>query len=155
MNPTHLLEHIIRPSISAIGLWSREAEVLLLATAAMESDCGQYVVQNNGPALGIFQMEPETHRDIYENYLDYKPSLKKALKLTTIPNWPKLTQLKVNPVYATAMARMHYRRVPEALPEVHRRYMWNYYKFYYNTPLGKSDPIRWNEVWDKYVMEIL
>ena len=51
-------------------LVSQEAENLLMGTAAQESALGEYIRQlGNGPALGIFQMEPETFDDIVRNYL--------------------------------------------------------------------------------------
>ena len=35
MHPEHLLEHIIRPTLEHLGQPSKEAEMLLLATAAV------------------------------------------------------------------------------------------------------------------------
>lgn len=122
----------------------------------MESDCGKYLVQRGGgPALGIYQMEPATHADLWNKYIVRKYAIEKHLKYTKIPGWDGLTQLKVNPVYATAMARIQYYRRPEKLPEIDKVSMWKYYKQFYNTPLGKSDPITWGEKWDKYVVLVL
>ena len=49
---------------------------LLVGTACVESNCGEYIKQINGPACGIFQIEPNTAKDIQENYIKYKPDLK-------------------------------------------------------------------------------
>ena len=72
-----LRKDIVRPAIEKIGLWSQEAEDLLIGTAAQESHLGTYLRQlGDGPALGIFQMEPATHNDIHENFLRYKHDLR-------------------------------------------------------------------------------
>ena len=49
---------------------------LLVGTACVESNCGEYIKQINGPACGIFQIEPNTAKDIQENYIKYNPYLK-------------------------------------------------------------------------------
>ena len=72
INTKHLRLYIIRPTLQKINLWSEAAENLLLGTAAQESLLGTYLKQNgNGPALGIYQMEPNTHKDIWIHYLNY------------------------------------------------------------------------------------
>jgi hypothetical protein len=45
-------------------LASLNAIQLLMGTAAQESHLGTYLKQINGPALGVFQMEPNTEIDI-------------------------------------------------------------------------------------------
>ena len=60
--------------LSSIGLYSVEAVYLLLGTCAVESNFGTYLKQKNGPALGVFQIEPSTLIDIWENYLYYNLS---------------------------------------------------------------------------------
>lgn len=53
------LRNLIRRVLIGIGGYSEEAENLLMGTAAQESALGEYIRQlGNGPALGIFQMEP-------------------------------------------------------------------------------------------------
>jgi len=76
MHPGQLRGDIVYPTLHYIGLWSDAAETLILGTIAQESRCGEYVKQvGGGPALGICQMEPATHDDIWLNYLHYKPVL--------------------------------------------------------------------------------
>lgn len=120
-----------------IGLNSPEAVQLLLGTAAQESHMGRYLRQINGPALGIFQMEPTTHDDIWTNYLQYRTALSRMVSKLRVdmPIGPR--QMAGNLYYAAAMARIHYRRVPEPLPQVgDLSGMAEYWKKHYNTHLG-------------------
>ncbi|WP_295643181.1 hypothetical protein [uncultured Holdemanella sp.] len=50
---------------------SKEIHDIVLETAAVESLRGQLVKQKYGPALGIYQMEPETREDLL-NWLKYR-----------------------------------------------------------------------------------
>lgn len=135
-------ELVIRPTLKSIGLWSPEAEELLLGTAAHESLLGTYLRQVRGPALGVYQMEPATYRDIWENYLRYKPHLVERLN-KLVPAYdgpmPPEEQLITNLAYATAMTRIFYLRVPKALPEEgDLDGQAHYWKRYYNTHLGRG-----------------
>jgi len=49
MDAQQLLDHIIKPTLKYMGggYDSKNARMLLLATAAVESNCGQYVKQIN------------------------------------------------------------------------------------------------------------
>lgn len=82
------LRNLIRRVLIGIGGYSEEAENLLMGTAAQESALGEYIRQlGNGPALGIFQMEPETFDDIVRNYLSYRPDLcRKVLIVSGVIN---------------------------------------------------------------------
>lgn len=72
------LKRLITDVLHGIGYYSDEAVDLLMLTAAQESEMGRYLYQlGNGPARGIFQMEPATHRCLYENYLKNKSDLVK------------------------------------------------------------------------------
>lgn len=140
---------IIKPTLQILELDSLWAQNQLLGTCAQESKMGTFVKQINGPALGIFQMEPATHNDIWENYLKYRPKL--AEKIKAIGS-PKNLTLILNPKYATAMARVQYLRVAEAPPAATDiRGMAYYYKKYYNTPLGKATIEQFMENYKRYV----
>ncbi|MEG1044775.1 MAG: hypothetical protein RSF81_08400 [Oscillospiraceae bacterium] len=82
-------------------------------------------------------MEPATAQDIIDNYLKYKkPLLEKVFRyydymLTLEEN------LIGNLFFATAMARIHYLRVPAKLPSDVVGY-GEYWKRYYNTEKGKG-----------------
>ena len=55
--------------------FSTDAVELLMMIAAHESLMGKYIKQVNGPALGLFQMEPVTHDDLYKNFISKNQSL--------------------------------------------------------------------------------
>jgi len=131
------LRAIIREVLEHIGLYSESAEELLMLTAAVESNLGQYVRQIGGPAKGIFQMEPATENDIWENYLDYKTGrLKLAVSDFEVLSGDSLVH---SLGYQIAMARVHYLRVAEQLPESTDIVgLARYWKKYYNTELGSG-----------------
>lgn len=133
-------EYVIRPALEEVGLYSESAEQLLLGTACSESHLGTYLHQVKGPALGVFQMEPATHDDLWKNYLAYKSDLSEKIE-SLIPSrqwgFPDPELMVTDLRYAAIMARLLYRRSPLALPEADDWYghaaMW---KKVYNTHLG-------------------
>jgi len=155
--PQFYLTKIIEPVLCYLSTeipYSKQAAKLLLGTAIKESLNFRYRKQvGGGPALSYFQMEPATHDDIWNNYLKYKPDL--AEKVTCLLNSPeadKHHELEHNDNYAAAMARLHYRRVPAALPPLDGlELMAAYWKQYYNTPLGKGMAHEYVTLWNTYV----
>ncbi|WP_291329036.1 hypothetical protein [Desulfovibrio sp. UCD-KL4C] len=138
INKIQLADLIKRVLIEA-DLYSPEAEELLILTVAQESQGGTYLRQlGNGPALGIFQMEPATHDDIWENFLGYRESLgERILDVAGMFNGPDSKELEYNFRYAILMARMQYYRRREPLPAVNDvKGRAVYWKIYYNTPSG-------------------
>ena len=133
---------IIRPTLRHIGLYSYQAEVLLAGTLAQESDCFHTRYQDNGgPARGYYQMEPETHRDIWNNFLRSREELADKIKIY-LPNYIKTEKERFHYLphsdrYATAMARIHYVRKKEALPRADNvKALASYWKRHYNTYKG-------------------
>ena len=61
---------VIRPALTKINLWSRSAEELVLGTAIVESGLTYLKQRGEGPALGLWQIEPATHEDLYTNFLN-------------------------------------------------------------------------------------
>ncbi len=143
MDAKQLLELVIRPTLKKLGLHSEAAEQLVIGTIWQESR-GEYIKQlGGGPALGLAQMEPATHDDIWRNYLAYKRTL--ANNITELASMqclgdgmmPDANELIGNLNYAVAMCRVHYRRVKAPLPKAGDvAGMAAYWKQYYNTPLG-------------------
>ena len=131
----------IESTLKPMGLYSPEAEELLCATCAQESLLGTYRVQVNGPALGIFQMEPEDYNDIWTNYLKYNFQLSVQVSALAEGN-VGAQQLVTNDPLAIAMARIHYLRAPGALPAAtDLNGLWQYYKQHYNTPEGAAKQV--------------
>jgi hypothetical protein len=148
INTKQLRELVIQPTLEYLGLDSLAAQNLLLGTCAQESAMGTYIKQVNGCALGIYQMEPATHDDIWKNFIFFNFSLKeKVSELGT-------TQGKLigNLNYATAMCRIHYMRINEPLPAADNIYgLAAYWKKYYNTEKGKGTEEQFITNYQKYV----
>lgn len=138
MNSKQLREFIVKPVLTHLGAYSLEAENLIVGTACQESFCGEYISQlNNGPALGIYQMELATAKDICENFLRYKPQLDEKVMDYYIPELTMSDNLRGNLFFATAMCRVHYLRQKGTIPSTLEGQAL-YYKDHYNTYLGKA-----------------
>ena len=142
LNVHQFRTYVLRPTLEQIQLWSESAEVLLLGTALTESGDLHYLHQlGQGPARGVYQMEPRTHDDIWDNYLKFKTELRRQILAYLAPVPEPKDQLMTNLAYATVMARVHYLRVKAKLPEAdNHRGLANYWKQYYNTELGAGKP---------------
>lgn len=136
-------DYVVAPTLRHLDLWSPAAERLVLATALAESGL-RYIDQvdaagNPGPAFGLFQMERRTHDDIWENFLAWRRELSVKVHELRLRKMDRMLQMHGNDFYAAAMCRIHYYRVPEALPEYDdASAIASYWKRYYNTRLGKG-----------------
>ncbi|HBA72772.1 MAG TPA: hypothetical protein DCZ63_11485 [Geobacter sp.] len=92
---------------SGLPLYSDSAVVLLLGTAAHESGFGTFLRQVNGPALGIFQIEPPTFEWLRGKYEDQFPRL---LGVTA-------DQLEWDLDLSILVARLRYYVAPPPLPD--------------------------------------
>lgn len=158
LNGQQLIDLVIRPTLEILGLYSPASCNLVFGTAAAESHCGKYLKQvGAGPALGIFQMEPATHDDIWRNYLRYNEGRAGALVRLSIPHkfgeapegvLVEAQEMVGNLYYATAMCRIHYLRKREPLPAADdlEGLAW-YWKTHYNTLLGKGTVSHFLESW--------
>ena len=137
-----MIEAIIRPVLRDMGMYSVAAEQLVAGTIAHESLMGAFLRQQGGPALGVAQMEPVTHDDIWDNYLKYHPELVSKLEVATWTDLGKVHPadlLVCNLKYAVAMCRIKYYRVSGALPLAGDvQGLAGYWKQNYNTPLGRG-----------------
>lgn len=148
-----LRELIIRPALQDMVMWSEQAEELLIFTCAVESDGGSYLKQVKGPALGIYQMEPKTYNDIWQNYIMYKPNLGMILGHNFDAfRMPSEDRLIYDLRFATAMARLHYYRVSAMLPAHDDiQDIWDYYRSHYNTSAGKADKDRCLQSYQSFI----
>lgn len=145
------IKNLITETLTELDLYSDDARDLLLGTCAQESAFGKYRKQlGGGPALGIFQMEPNTFNDIVNNYLKYKPELRQKVLEVASTNDFRAAELVNNDKLACAMARVHYLRVPKAIPHGLEEQA-AYYKQYYNTPLGAATVDEYIKNYHKYV----
>ena len=83
---TQIRSMVIRPALSKINLWSPSAEELVLGTAIVESGLTYIRQWGDGPALGLWQVEPSTQNDLYTIFLNYRPELGSQLMELRAPN---------------------------------------------------------------------
>ena len=139
------LRKLVRDTIKTIlpEMYSEAAVELIMMTAAQESLCGRYLQQQeNGIALGIFQIEPPTYRDIFDNHLAYHPKLKARVDAhfagINMENFSIM--LRGNIPYSIVLCRIDYWREREALPAADDiEGLASYYKRFWNSSLGDAD----------------
>jgi hypothetical protein len=152
-DPKQFREEIIRPTLILMDMGSLAAENLLMGTMAQESHFGKYIKQlGNGPALGIYQMEPNTHNDIVNNYIKFKNQIKRDLNDKFGYKFLDSEILKYDLRYATVFCRLHYRRVPKPLPNSNNvMELARYWKKYYNTHLGAGTEKEFIHNYEKFI----
>lgn len=130
---------IVRPVLDHIGLHSAAAENLLVGTAVQESQLRYLRQMPSGPGLGLYQIEPRTHHDLYINFVLAKPAISDQLHALQ-GFWPQPDAALIgNLFYATAVARMIYYRVKEPLPHANDvEGLARYWKKHYNTHEGRG-----------------
>ena len=153
MDAKQLLEYIIRPTLHGLDMWSTAAENLLLGTACQESHCGKYIRQLGCTgaigAFGVWQMEIVTARDIYDNFLRYRPELKGKVDRLRGASQSIQDALVSNLSYACALARIKYYRDPEPIP-ADLKGQAEFWKRVYNTEKGKGTVDEYLENWKRY-----
>jgi len=132
---------LITETLKEYGLFSESAVNLLLGTAAQESLFGKYIRQVRGPALGVFQMEPETFkwmRDKYGERFGFQDREAEDM----------VWDMKL----AILLARLRYFVVPEALPPADDILgTAKYWKKYYNTIHGAGTTEQFVHNYKKFV----
>lgn len=155
INADQLLELVIIPTLQHLNADSPAARNLIMGTIAHESMRAHYIKQVKGPAHGIAQMEPFTHDDIWRNYLAYRPERAAQLR-ALLPAFegeiPDASHLIWNLQYAVAMARVHYMRVPDALPAADDiQALGEYWDKHYNKNPDKGFPHQFVEAYQSFV----
>ena len=145
MDPSQLKKHIEYILID-MDMFSESAVDLLMLTCAQESHMGYYIEQIDGPARGIFQMEPGTHNFLWK-YIDRKGDHFKSMKIdpfSIAPDFNGTRDQVLNIAYQIAMARINYWRYPDQIPAREKYdskevYIWalaEYWKKHWNTEKG-------------------
>lgn len=128
--------------------YSDNAVELLMMTAAHESHLGTWLKQHVGPARGIFQIEPATQIDTYNNYMKYRPEFMKTINdyATEVGG-----DLQYNLQYQVVLARIIYYRAPKKLPTTTVE-MAEYAKEFWNTEAGKATVEDYLSRYNKYAL---
>lgn len=136
-----LRELVIEPILKEVNLYSKAAENLLILTYACEGIINNvsHIKQTEGPALGVIQMEPATHKWM-RDYISARSSrLKKVVEWIINTGGYHEERLVYDLKYAFLMCRMRYLVVPEGLPKADDiKALAAYWKKYYNTIHGKG-----------------
>ncbi|WP_044559075.1 hypothetical protein [Azospirillum sp. B4] len=156
--PKQFVDEVITVVLKRLGLDAdlQAPTELLLGTAIQESGLHYRVQLGGGPARGLFQMEPNTHNDIWANFLKHREGLADATRQFLNGKVPSSSELQDNDQYAAAMCRVHYHRmgkivgktpIPSAgdIPEIAA-----YWKQYYNTPQGKGTAAQFVANWEAH-----
>ena len=128
--------------------YSEDAVELLMMIAAHESRLGTYIKQTNGPALGVFQVEPATHDTVWE----HGGSCKTNANLLAI-NWSE-AGLEYDLRYQIFIARQRLFMFTETIPSNRMvMKMAEYCKRYWNTKHGKATAYDYHEAYLDYCVE--
>jgi len=143
-------DFVVYPILDFLGTNSESARRLLLGTLAHES-LGSTIDQilgpsdrELGPAIGLFQIEPATHDDLWKNFLQFNSRFRKKLEWLQARYPDVHRQLATNLAYATAVARMiYYRQKPPLPASSNDKGLAEYWKKWYNTEEGKGTVSAW------------
>jgi len=174
MKPPVILSSVVRPALQALtpynaAMASPAAEVLIMGTLAQESDMCAYSTQiGGGPALGIGQVERNTHTSMWTHFILPRPALcgliDKYLCLDPVTVKAKRdprylqseefhSQLEYNWRYSIGMIRLVYWPVLAAMPaEDDLLGLGQYYKDHFNTRGGRGSAAEWVESYRYFVL---
>lgn len=134
-------DEVIDPVLVYLGFeFASEAAIrLLLGTLVQESGARHLRQLGNGPAMGLYQVEPATHDDVWAHFLKFHPVLRAKTGGLATAHPDRHQQLAGNLNYATAIARLVYWRDSEPLPDADDiEGLARYYKRVFNTAQGKG-----------------
>lgn len=144
-----IMDTIIRPATTIIGLPGYDGDFLVAYTGAVESGYST-LKQDHGPALGFWQMEPASYDDNvrYLNMAKNSDLKKRLLAACYLDIFPAADALVWNLRLASTMCRVQYHRRPEPLPNYDDlEGMAKYWlKFYNGDGLGKGTIDRFVDV---------
>jgi hypothetical protein len=145
---------ILVPTLTSLGLYSKEAAQLVIGTGCQESQFTFIHQEGKGQALGFFQCEYNTYRDIVTNSFMYDINMKQRfLAVLGLELVPEFNTLISNMKLMCLVCRLHYHRFPKDIPE-DLPGQAAYYKQYYNTIMGKATTEEYIENFNKYASHI-
>jgi len=131
------MEYVIIPTLIAMDMDSEAARRLMIGTALTESDLTYLRQHGNGPALGVYQMEEATYKDIVDRYFVQNGQRIESRFRNTVQGNYSVMRMTYDLRFATAMARVKYWMVPDPLPDADNIHgLAAYWKKWYNTEGG-------------------
>lgn len=127
----------------------KRGQMLLLATAAQESQFVYTAQIGGGPARGYLGMEGETESSLWNDYLAYHEDIAEYITSWCGVSGPSEDALTRGLVYQMLMARtLYYWRDPAPLPLAYDlQGQWDTYKAHYNTEAGAAT---WEQFYTNY-----
>jgi hypothetical protein len=154
---TELRQWVIKPTLKRLGVYSKAAENLLLATAAQESGLGSHLKPAGQRALGIYQIHSLAHRHIWDDHLalhsDMASLVRGLASQHDFLSQPH-AELATNLSYATAIAWFMYARHENfSLPKTNDiAVLAGLWKRFYH-PKSKTTITDFSENFNRYVAE--
>lgn len=156
IHPDHLRKYVIIPALDPLPkpMRTTASVELLLGTALKESGL-VYLKQGlhlpsdgRARALGLWQMEPFTHTDLYDRVLMTDASLMRIIApYGRRPATDMIWDLK----YAAQMARLKYWTIDEPLPWVGDvAGMARYWSRWYNTKNDPQEMKQWADLYTRF-----
>ena len=158
IDPKQFYALVCKPTLLYLGLYSESAAKLVMGTAVQESGLVYLHQLGNGPARGVYQMEPETFRWLFNSWVHNRAELYDKLA-SLLGDWragqsPE-TELDGNLYFATAMCRVRYLAVQASLPDARNLSgLAQYWKQYYNTPAGAGTVEQWLNNYNRHLAGI-
>ena len=139
-------------SINTIIPVSEDAVHILMMLGAHESHFGTYLKQKGGgPALGFYQIEPPTEKDVLRYLREGSKTQWKRDLYNYLMGFPN-EALKMNLWYQTVIARVKLWMITEPLPSKDDLpAMAMYCKQHWNTDAGKAKPEDYLVAYKRYV----
>ena len=133
------IKEIISWTLHELDMHSEDAVELIYRTGMAETKYRHLIQMGGGPAVGFFQCEPATMRDIIDNYASYRPSIMTKLYALGYDEKDAEMRMMGSIPLQVAFCRLKYRRDKHPIPS------WDdiegqakYWKRVYNTELGKG-----------------
>jgi len=120
-------------------MYSKDAADMIFTTGMAESKYKHLSQMGSGPAIGFFQVEPATAKDIIKNYVSYRKPILESLQDLGYKESDMLYRIKSNIALQVAFCRLKYKRDPFPIPKAHdKEGQAKYWKRVYNSELGKG-----------------
>ena len=131
------IKSIIDWTLKKIDMYSKDAASMVYTTGMAESKYKYLSQMGDGPAIGFFQLEPATMKDIMENYVAYRKPILESLKSLGYAEDDSEYRVKSNIALQVAFCRLKYKRDPFPLPKhSDTQGQAEYWKRVYNSELG-------------------
>jgi hypothetical protein len=149
INAAQFSAQIVIPTLETLSQqagvpYSDVAYCLVMGTIAQESLLGTWLVQENGPALGIGQIEPASLHRLISSLSAREAAALDSLATPATPEHNVVGNLP----YAVAITRLYYWKLSAPLPfDKTISALFAYYKRWYNTPAGSATLSQWTQNW--------